>query len=371
MEKTMLDYIQETPDVLLNIIDHSEEYTKALVDAYLEQKCDGLYLIASGSSYNGSLIAKPFIRHILGTEMILQTPFTFVNHELNYIGDQLFIAVSQSGCSTNTLDALKALKEKGKFTSCLVGRDDCDARDIADLTVNWQVGEEKVGFVTVGVSSLACFLMCFALELARKTGKITDEKYDHAKAQLRKTQTIQPEMLEKTIELFNRKKEDFTDPSRVILLSSGPQYGIVVEGALKVAETSCISAMAYETEEFLHGPIYPSRPEDLILIADNGDDPSSERMLDIADALKDITEKVFVITDSERIDEDHRFSTSDHTCKYTSVLYKLTCLQTLACLMTENSNHYEPHECVKAFRKANKVASKTREGLYLNLQKIE
>ena len=94
-------------------------------------------------------------------------------------------------------------------------------------------------------------------------------------------------------------------------------------------------------------------------------------MLDIANALKDITKKVYVITDSEKIDEDHRFSVSDHTCKYTSVLYKLTCLQTIACLMTESSNHYEPHECVKAFKKANKVASKSRENLYLDLQKIE
>ncbi len=367
----MLDYIRETPDVLLDIISNSETYTRSLVDFYLDNHCEGLYLIASGSSYNGSFIARPFMRYILNEEIRLETPFTFVNHEIRYIGKQMFLGVSQSGCSTNTLDALKQLKENGVPCACLVGRDDCDARDIADLCVNWKVGEEKVGFVTKGVSSLACFLMCFSLELARARNLIDEEKYAYAKDQLRKTQVLQPQMVDNTIDLFSRQKEDFLNPSRVVLLSSGPQFGTIMEGALKIAETSCLTAVPYEAEEFLHGPLYPSKPEDLILIVDNGDHPSSERMIDIALALYDITRKVYVVTDSEKIDPDHRFSVNDQTCRYSAPLYKLACLQTLAYLMTEATNRYEPHDCVKQFKKANKVASKTREDLYLNLQNIK
>ena len=370
MEKNMLDYIKETPEVLLNIIDNSREYTKDLVEAYLKNRNDGLYIIASGSSYNGSLIAVPFIKHILNLEVKLQTPFTFENHEIEYLRNEMLMAVSQSGCSTNTLSVLKSLKEKGRYTACLVGRDDCDAKDIADLTINWKVGEEKIGFVTKGVSSLACFLMCFAAELALALGKIDLKRYEHIKDVLRKTQSIQPEIVEKTVSLFEKNKDELLDPRRVVLLSSGPSFGIITEGALKIAETSCLSAFAYEAEEFLHGPLYPSRPDDLILVCDNGDSSSSSRIVDIALALKDITKKVFILSNDSRLNDDHVLKTSDSTCQYSSVLYKLSFFQTLAYLMTEATNRYEPHEAVKAFKKANKVASKSRENLYLDLQKV-
>ena len=65
----MYDYIIETPAVLNDIIDHSEEYTKDLVAFYHDHHHEGICLIASGSSYNGCLIAKPFIRHILGIDV--------------------------------------------------------------------------------------------------------------------------------------------------------------------------------------------------------------------------------------------------------------------------------------------------------------
>ena len=74
---TMLDYIKETPSRVLDIIDNSYEYTKDLVNFYIENKYDGLYFVASGSSYNGSLCAKAFMQHIFGQDIKLSTPFSF------------------------------------------------------------------------------------------------------------------------------------------------------------------------------------------------------------------------------------------------------------------------------------------------------
>jgi glucoselysine-6-phosphate deglycase len=371
MEKTMLDYIRETPDVLNDIIDHSAAYTRELVDRYISEGYEGICFIASGSSNNGCLIARPFMRYLLDCEIDLYAPFTFIHHEIGHLPNRMCIAVSQSGCSTNTLDALKALKESGRKSCCLVGRDDCDAKDIADLTVNWRVGEETVGFVTKGVSSLACFLMCFALELAKAQGRNMDEtRYQKMIRKLKEAAEIQPEMVEEAFRVFDLNKEDFTSRNRVVLLSSGPNYGTACEGVLKIAETSCITAQAFEAEEFLHGPIYPSTPEDLFIVIDNNDDASSRRMIDIANALKDISSKVYVISNDPSFDDSHAFRTTKETCMYRSPLYKLACLQTLSYLMTENTNRYEPHKAIKTFKNANKVSSKSREDLYQNLQNL-
>ncbi|MBR5754867.1 MAG: SIS domain-containing protein [Erysipelotrichaceae bacterium] len=369
MEKTMLDYIKESPGIELDIIDNSSDYTRELTDFCLNDK--GLCFIASGSSYNACLCARYFMQHVLGMEIRLVTPFTFLNHDMEYLKDMNFIGVSQSGCSTNTLNALQALKDRGIRTACLTGRKDCDASDITDLLVDWHAGEEKIGFVTKGVSTLTCFLMCFAVELALKKSIIGQDEYIKFKDKLRQAVNLQPEMMDNTIKVFNERRDDFISPRRVIILSSGPNLGTATEGALKMSETSCITAMACEAEEFLHGPLYPSTPDDLIILIDNNKDACSERIIDIANALKDITDKVYLISNTDRFDGSHCFSTSDQTCSCRSPLYRLTCLQTLSYLMTEATNRYEPHEAVKTFKKANKVASKSRSNLYLNLQKID
>lgn len=367
----MLDYIKQTPDIVNNIINNSYDFTKELVDFYINNNYESIYLIASGSSYNGCLIAKQFMEHILHKEVRLQTPFTFYNHESLSLDKTMLIAVSQSGCSTNTLDCLKLLKDKGYKTACLVGRDNNDAKNIADLTINWQVGEEKIGFVTKGVTSLAAFLYVFALQLALATKVIDTQKIDHAKQQLLKTQTIQPEIVNNTIQLFESHKEDFLNRDKVIFLSSGPNLASITEGALKIKETSCIVAEQYEVEEFLHGPLYPCNPDDLIIVVDNNDDPSSKRMVQIANALLDVTSKIYMVSNTnDFLKPDQQIRTSIETCSHTSPLYKLSALQVLAYLMTENSNKYEPHENIKQFKKANKVATKSKDNLYLNLQNI-
>ncbi|MBQ6479068.1 MAG: SIS domain-containing protein [Erysipelotrichaceae bacterium] len=371
MEKTMLDYIRETPETLLHILDRREEYTKELLEFYRRNQCEGICLIASGSSYNGCLCAKPFMEKILHAGITLVTPFTFIHHEADTINKQMAIAVSQSGCSTNTLDALTKLKENGHKCACLTGRDDCDARNIADLTVNWKVGEEKVGFVTKGVTSLACFLMAFALELSRSLQRIEEDRYNDYLEELYKTVKIHPLLQKETEKIFYQNLTDFTGRNRVILLSSGPNFGTASEGALKIAETSCITSIAYEAEEFLHGPLYPSTPDDLIIVIDNEEHSSSERILKIAEALKDITEKVYVLSEHSPLEDTHTFHVSLSADALVSPLYRLVCLQTLAYLMSEATNRYQPHENVKKFKKANKVASKSRNNLYLDLQKIK
>ncbi|MDO4940744.1 MAG: SIS domain-containing protein [Erysipelotrichaceae bacterium] len=365
---TMLDYIKETPQVVNNIIDNSYEYTKDLVNSYINNKYEGLYFIASGSSYNGSLCAKAFIQHVLGLEVKIVTPFTFTNHEFKYMKKEMPICVSQSGCSTNTLDVLKLLKDNNIKSACLVGRDDCDAKEYTDLLVNWHVGEEQIGFVTKGVTSLACFEMIFALELGKALGMINDFKYDKIKTNLKKSQLIQPEMVQNTIELFNKHTEDFTSKNKVIFISSGPGLAVATEAALKITETSCIDTAVCEAEEYLHGPLYSANPNNLFIAIDNNDDESSKRIIAIADALKDISEKVYVISNSQVFDDEHAFRTSDENCLHIAPLYKLSCIQTLAYLMSEATNKYKPHENIIKFKELNKVASKSRPDLYLDLQ---
>ena len=369
--ETMLDYIRETSSVLEDIIERHSEFNRQLIDFYKANNYRRIHIIASGSSYNGSLCALYFMKKVLKTDIALSSPFTFANHESPYREDTMYMFISQSGCSTNILEAISTLKTQGFKAVCLTGRNDSDAEKIADLTVNWKCGEEKIGFVTKGVSSLVCFLICFSLDLALSSKAIDGDACRYYLEEMKKAQKIQPQYLERSIEFFNAHKDDFISSKRVVLLSSGPNFGTISEGALKISETCCISASACEAEEFLHGPLYPSTPDDLFLIVDNNTHSSSRRIIEIARALGDVSSKVFVLTNDSSIDGSKRISSDEETDALVSPLYKLTCLQILAHLTSENTNKYEPHQVVKNFKKANKVASKSRPDLYLDLQKIE
>ncbi len=369
-EVTMMDYIKETPEVVLNIINNAKDYVGKLVDFFLENQYEDVVVIASGSSYNGAMCARTYMRKYLQCEVKMLTPFTFVSYEHQYINPKsMLVFISQSGCSTNTLDAIRLANAKGFKSVALVGRDDNDAKDIATITLNWGCGEEKVGFVTKGVISLAAYLMLFALETALAKNTVTENDYNAQLDQFRLAMEIHPEMVKETEIKFEQNFKAFTSKNNLYVLGTGPSFGVALEAALKISETNVLTALAVETEEFLHGPIYPTNPNTLVLVIDNNKNASTARSVDIAKANNTITEKTFCITNSTDYDDARSFRTEKQTSCHISVLYKLACIQTLSYLMTMNTNKFEPHPTIKRFKRANAVASKSRANLYLDLQK--
>ncbi|MCR5066722.1 MAG: SIS domain-containing protein [Erysipelotrichaceae bacterium] len=365
-EITMLDYIRETPEVILNNIDHADAITIQLVDFYIDNGYDGITVIASGSSCNGALCAEELMRKCFSSVRII-TPYTFIHHR-DELGKTMPLFISQSGCSTNTLEALQRAKKKGFRTAVLVGRDDCDAAKIADRTVNYRCGEEKVGFVTKGVTALASYLMIFSLRIALNTGKMKYQQYLDGLEEMKKAMRLHVEATDKAIEFFNTHQEAITGCNKIWYIGSGPAFGVASEAALKTSETSCIPAIAQETEEFLHGPIYPCDPESLIVFIDNNDHPSSNRVIDSAEAVRTITDRVMLISNDDKSDDEITLKLSDQTDYLYAPLYKLAIIQTISYLRTAATNNFHPHDNLLKFRKENKVATKSRANLYLDLQ---
>lgn len=369
-EVTMMDYIRQTPETVLNNIENRKELVGRLKDFFVEGKYDDVVIVASGSSYNGCMCARTYMRKYLQCEVKIVTPFTLCNYEFQYMGNSLYLFVSQSGCSTNTIDACKKVKEKGFKTVGVVGRDDCDLKEYTDLIMNWGVGEEKIGFVTKGVVTLAAFLMLFALEVSLSKSIIDESAYNEQLDQLRKAMAIHPVMVDETVRKFEMNKDLFTQKKNIYVLGTGPSFGVALEGALKIAETNCITAYPVETEEFLHGPIYATNPDTLVIVIDNNTNPSTARSVDIALANKVVTEKTFAITNDPHFEDKMSFRSGEETSCHVGSLYKLACLETLAYLMTINTNNFEPHENIKTFKRTNAVASKSRANLFMDLQKV-
>ena len=95
-KKTMLDYIADCPEFIRNNVADSAALTKPLVDEYVSGGYKNIWIVACGSSSNGSLCARQFIRRHLKCEVKIVTPFHFVSSENDFGETDMVVVVSQS-----------------------------------------------------------------------------------------------------------------------------------------------------------------------------------------------------------------------------------------------------------------------------------
>lgn len=295
---TMLDYVLETPHVLRAQLASSP--ASSLADIFCADAYERMRIVASGSSRNAALIARPYLRSMLGREVLVTEPYTFCSYECELPANELCFAISQSGYSTNTLEALAAMRGSGRLAIGITGDVSSDFKDAADVLIDYGVGEEQVGYVTKGVSALVLFLQLLGLEIAYREGRLDKRA---RKAELSHLAEMVGQFETATVqarETIEGRYKELSAMERVFFAGASANYGVGCEGALKFGECIQIPAMAFELDEYLHGPNLQLSPEYTVFVnAVGGGD--HERARQIVAATRLVTDHVFVLTDDSRI----------------------------------------------------------------------
>lgn len=338
---TMLTYIEETPVQLELNNKNSKELTKELVNLYLQKKYKTIWIVASGSSSNASNCAKPFMMKYLDCNVEIVPPNTFLYSDLTYTDNDFIVVISQSGCSTNSIAALKKLKSINKTVIGITGNVNSDFKDYADIVIDYGVGEETVGYVTKGVTTLAQFLMLFALEASGKgfIEELNDIPNRHKIIQ------------EETNAFYEKNKNLLTSMTVSYACGFMQGYGIATEAALKIGETVQIPSFAYEAEEFIHGPNLQLTPNYTLFFIDDLS-KGSKRLEHIYLASRSVTDRCFAITNSKLVDDDHAIRLPFEIKEpLLSPLYLLPFFQILAYRITTDLNKWHRHPMFKDFEK--------------------
>lgn len=293
---TMRDYIVSCPDFIRENIQNSAQLTKPLVDEYVNGGYKNIWIIACGSSSNGSHCARMFIKHHLKCDCKVVTPFTFQVAENDIADTDFVVTVSQSGYSTNSIEALKVIKGKGRRTIGLTGDLNSDFKDYCDVLANWGVGRETVGYVTRGVTTLALFFMLFALEAAHQLGYETTAEYQANKQQLFKAADINQQVIQTWPAFMQTHYKRISSMTNAYICGVGANMGTAYEGALKFGETISIPTAAYEAEEYIHGPNIQMTPKYTAFIIDGG--LGSARLKQIYEGTRIVTDNAFFITNT-------------------------------------------------------------------------
>jgi glucosamine--fructose-6-phosphate aminotransferase (isomerizing) len=212
-----------------------------------------VHIAACGTSYHAGLIAAHFIEHIcrIPARVEIASEYRYRNPVVG--ADSLFVTISQSGETADTLAALRIAKQAGYLATLTV----CNIAEStmvrgSDLVLLTRAGPE------IGVASTKAFTTQLTA-LAMLTVALA--KSGPAAAQERElvSQLLQlPGLVEKTLKLdpaIQQLAESFADKRHALFLGRGPLQAIALEGALKLKEISYIHAEGYAAGELKHGPL--------------------------------------------------------------------------------------------------------------------
>jgi len=213
-----------------------------------------IHIVACGTSYHAGCVGKYWIESIAGVPTQVEIASEYRYRQVVVPENTLFVTLSQSGETADTLEALRMAKELGYLGSLTI----CNSAHSSmvresDLVMMTQAGPE------IGVASTKAFttqllsILIVTLMMAKHRG-LTAEREKEFVANLTHAAAASDLTLKMSDQLQELAK-DFADKQHTLFLGRGPMWPIAMEGALKLKEISYIHAEAYAAGELKHGPL--------------------------------------------------------------------------------------------------------------------
>jgi len=213
-----------------------------------------IQIVACGTSYHAGFVAKYWIEALLGIPCQIEVASEFRYRKSVVSKDTLFVTLSQSGETADTLAALRNLSSDnycGTLSICNVPESPLVRESL--LVLMTRAGPE------IGVASTKAFTtqLVSMLLLVIAIGKVRNLEQTVI-ASIVKELIELPRHVEQLLRLdaqIEKIAEDFVDKQNALFLGRGEHYPIAMEGALKLKEISYIHAEAYPAGELKHGPL--------------------------------------------------------------------------------------------------------------------
>lgn len=252
MIKEIFDQPQATKDTISTL---PPDVKKAFgIAPAVIKKIKGLYIVACGTAYHAALSAKYVVEHFAKLPVEVETASEFKYRSINFQKDWLFVAVSQSGETADTLAALTNAKKAGLKALSICNVIGSTIPRASDYTVYTHCGPEISVASTKAFTSQLAVLYSFALQIAYTQGTISKAVFD----KLYKEFLTLPQLIEKTLKDVGEIKQlaqKVYKNNSYIFLGRNASFPVALEGALKLKEISYLHAEGFAGGEIKHGPI--------------------------------------------------------------------------------------------------------------------
>ena len=212
-----------------------------------------IVIVACGTSWHAGLVGRHVIEELAGIPVSVEYASEFRYRRLLHVPGTLTIAISQSGETADTLEALRVAKAAGSTVIGLVNVVGSTIAREADGGIYLHAGPEIGVASTKAFTSQLVALMLLGLYLGRQRGLGAEEG-----RRLVEQLAGLPDLVARALTLDDevaRLAERYSDATNALYLGRGVNFPVALEGALKLKEISYIHAEGYPAAEMKHGPI--------------------------------------------------------------------------------------------------------------------
>jgi len=264
------------------------------------KQVEQVHIVACGTSYHAGLVARYQLEELAGIPCMVEVASEYRYRNPVVPENSLFVAISQSGETADTLAALRHARSAGYLATLII----CNVPESsivreADLVLMTRAGLE------IGVASTKAFttqlvaLQLLVLVLAQLKGRVDEQQIATWTRELNQLPGLiaQALKLDGQIELL---AEQFVEKHHALFLGRGSHYPIAMEGALKLKEISYIHAEAYPAGELKHGPL-ALVDHDMPVVAVAPNNRLLKKLISNIEEVRARGGEMFVIADAEAV----------------------------------------------------------------------
>lgn len=257
MQKEIYEQPQSLRNTLLGRLNGDDISIETVVgaDENTFRNISNIQIVACGTSYHAGLVGRYWLEELTGIATNVEIASEYRYRKAVVRDNSLFITISQSGETADTLASLRLAKEQNySKTLSICNVNGSSLVRESDFTLFTKAGAE------IGVASTKAFttqllsLLILALIIGKQNGSISAEKNHEIIEAIRKLPSLAEEFLS-CDKLIATLSEQFSGKRHCLFLGRGVMFPIALEGALKLKEISYIHAEGYAAGELKHGPI--------------------------------------------------------------------------------------------------------------------
>jgi len=349
----MLKEIHEQPKALRNALSLRSEVCQEA--ARILNDSQQVYITAAGTSNHAGLAGRYMFTKLsrVRTQNILSSEFPELTGEL-LCEDDVVLAISQSGETADTINAVKHAKRQGAKVVSVTNVVGSTLSKLSDYTIYTYAGPEYgLAATKTFLVQVAC-LSLLSLDLSLMRGSLSDGEVKNLREGLMST----PHVVDRTIKRQDRVVRDiayqYANKQSFFFLGRGISTATAMEGALKLKETAYIHAEAYPAGESRHGPIALIEPGFPVIVIAPPDE-TYDRLVKNLGEVKAYQAKIISVVqenDSEvRTLSDHPISIPETMPMFSPITYVVP-LQLFAYFVAfrRGYNPDKPRYLVKAVR---------------------
>lgn len=217
-------------------------------------ECKRICIVACGTAMHVGLVTQTLVKSVLQMHIDVELASEYMYSDPVIDEDTLVIAVSQSGETVDTLEAVKYAKARGAKCMAVLNVRGSSISRICDYVLYTEAGPEIAVASTKAYTTQLAVMFLLVAKMAQLRGVYNEEEVKAYIAQLQQVPEKMTDILDRKNEIHVIAKE-VLEAKDLFMIGRGMDYSILLEGSLKLKEVSYIHSEAYASGELKHGPI--------------------------------------------------------------------------------------------------------------------